>query len=64
MASRNDDDEAKRPALDSKDGSGAARKATRKRSENHVGNALRSAYDEAVREDVPDEFLDLLRKLS
>ena len=29
-----------------------------------VGRALRSAYDEALREDVPDDFLDLLGKLS
>jgi hypothetical protein len=29
-----------------------------------VGKALRSAYDEALREDVPDDFLDLLGKLS
>jgi hypothetical protein len=31
---------------------------------DHVGKALRSAYDEALREDVPDDFLDLLGKLS
>ena len=29
-----------------------------------VGRALRSVYDETVREDVPDDFLDLLGKLS
>jgi hypothetical protein len=29
-----------------------------------VGKALRSAYDEALREEVPDDFLDLLGKLS
>jgi hypothetical protein len=29
-----------------------------------VGRALRSAYDEALKEDVPDDFLDLLGKLS
>lgn len=29
-----------------------------------VSNALRTAYEEAVREDVPAEFLDLLNKLS
>ena len=29
-----------------------------------VGKALRSAYDEALREDVPDDFMDLLGKLS
>lgn len=31
---------------------------------DHVGKALRSAYDETLREDVPDDFLDLLGKLS
>lgn len=29
-----------------------------------VSNALRSAYEEAVKEEVPAEFLDLLNKLS
>jgi hypothetical protein len=28
-----------------------------------VGDALRRAYDEAVRETVPDDLLDLLKKL-
>ena len=32
--------------------------------DTHVAAALRSAYEEAVREDVPAEFLDLLGKLS
>lgn len=31
---------------------------------DEVGKALRSAYDEALREEVPDDFLDLLGKLS
>lgn len=29
-----------------------------------LGRALRTVYDETVREDVPDDFLDLLGKLS
>ena len=29
-----------------------------------VGRALRSVYDDTLRESVPDEFLDLLGKLS
>lgn len=29
-----------------------------------VGRALRSVYDETLREDVPDDFRDLLGKLS
>lgn len=28
-----------------------------------LGRALRSVYDETLREDVPDDFLDLLGKL-
>jgi hypothetical protein len=30
----------------------------------HVANALRNAYEEAVSENVPQEFLDLLGKLT
>jgi hypothetical protein len=33
-------------------------------SRSDVGRALRSVYDETLREDVPDDFLDLLGKLS
>ncbi|WP_404333731.1 NepR family anti-sigma factor [Sphingomonas sp. MMS12-HWE2-04] len=29
----------------------------------NVGEALRQAYDDAVRETVPDDLLDLLKKL-
>lgn len=32
--------------------------------ETHIGSALRTAYEETVRESVPDEFLDLLGKLN
>jgi hypothetical protein len=28
-----------------------------------VGRALRTVYDETLREDIPDDFLDLLGKL-
>ena len=31
---------------------------------NDVGRALRSVYDETLRESVPDDFKDLLGKLS
>lgn len=34
-----------------------------KRKDEAVGSALRSVYDNAVSEPVPDEMLDLLRKL-
>ena len=29
-----------------------------------IGRALRTVYDETLREDVPDDFMDLLGKLS
>jgi hypothetical protein len=37
---------------------------TRAKRTADVGRALRSVYDETLREDVPDDFLDLLGKLS
>jgi hypothetical protein len=40
------------------------RKPRRSAGPDDVGKALRSAYDEALREEVPDDFLDLLGKLS
>ncbi|HET7316554.1 MAG TPA: NepR family anti-sigma factor [Sphingomicrobium sp.] len=44
----------------------AAKPAPRKKRtprSGDVGRALRSVYDETLREDVPDDFLDLLGKL-
>ena len=35
-----------------------------KQRANDVGRALRSVYDETLRESVPDDFKDLLGKLS
>jgi hypothetical protein len=37
--------------------------ARKKPSSSGVGHALREAYQEALREDVPPEMLDLLGKL-
>lgn len=34
------------------------------REDPHVAHALRSAYEETVKEDVPAAFLDLLGKLA
>jgi hypothetical protein len=31
---------------------------------NVVGRALRTVYDETLREEIPDDFLDLLGKLA
>lgn len=38
-------------------------KSARKSGGNEIGRALRSAYDDTVREPVPGEFMDLLGKL-
>ena len=40
------------------------RKRAQRPPESHVARALRSAYEETIQEQVPDEFLDLLGKLS
>jgi hypothetical protein len=51
-----------------KDGSGdvsvPAEKVVRKHRAADLGRALRSVYDDTLRESVPDDFLDLLGKLS
>lgn len=43
---------------------GSRRKRAQRPPESHVARALRTAYEETIRENVPDEFLDLLSKLS
>lgn len=43
--------------------SGNGKRAARG-ADPHVANALRNAYQETIGEDVPQEFLDLLGKLS
>ena len=40
-----------------------ADKKPRKDRTGTVGRALRTVYDDMLREDVPKDFLDLLRKL-
>ncbi|MEH3105999.1 MAG: NepR family anti-sigma factor [Sphingomonas fennica] len=66
LASRDDDDQAGGADDGGNVPDGAPPREPRptRPRDNHVGIALRSAYDEAVREDVPPEFLDLLGKLS
>lgn len=39
------------------------KKPAKRTKDDHLGMALRTVYDEALREDVPDEFKDLLGKL-
>jgi hypothetical protein len=56
-----------------RDGSGNPRRSSRsphsdkkgkKQRSTDLGRALRSVYDDTLRESVPDEFIDLLGKLS
>lgn len=39
------------------------RAKSRRGSDSHLGQALRSAWDETLREQVPPDMLDLLGKL-
>lgn len=43
---------------------GDSDKKGRKQRPGDLGRALRSVYDDTLRESVPDEFLNLLGKLS
>ncbi|HET9335932.1 MAG TPA: NepR family anti-sigma factor [Sphingomicrobium sp.] len=43
--------------------SGSPDKKIRKDRSGTVGRALRTVYDETLREEIPKDFLDLLRKL-
>ena len=47
----------------SQSGSRSAEKKNRRDRGGTVGRALRTVYDDMLREDVPKDFLDLLRKL-
>ena len=42
----------------------ASEQGGRKQRSGDLGRALRSVYDDTLREAVPDDFLDLLGKLS
>ena len=44
-------------------GTGSPNDKTRKDHRGSVGRALRTVYDDMLREDVPKDFIDLLRKL-
>ena len=44
-------------------GSNSPTSKMRKDRRGTVGRALRSVYDDTLREEVPDDFMDLLRKL-
>lgn len=47
----------------SQSGSEPAEKKQRRDRGGTIGRALRTVYDDMLREDVPKDFLDLLRKL-
>lgn len=53
MVSKKVDDKVPRPAKTNKIGA----------KDRNVGDALRAVYQDAVSESVPDEMLDLLKKL-
>ncbi|MDV3257994.1 MAG: hypothetical protein LOX97_09510 [Sphingomonas sp.] len=44
-------------------GSGSEKNKSRKDRRGTVGRALRTVYDDTLREEVPKDFMDLLRKL-
>lgn len=61
MSARNDS--ASRPANDPEK-QGKKPRERRTAASSDLGKALKTVYDETVREDIPDDFLDLLGKLS
>ncbi len=60
-------EQKKRHGAKGKDGGsgrgGSSSKGAARLSGTNVGRVLRTAYDDALREAVPDEFLNLLGKL-
>lgn len=67
MIGLSDKEVGERNGADAKKKRSAAKPASRKKRvprAGDIGRALRSVYDETLREDVPDDFEDLLGKLS
>ena len=64
MSDRKLGDSAKRADKGKKSAPAPAQKKKRIHRAGDVGRALRSVYDQTLREDVPDDFRDLLGKLS
>ena len=52
------------PQRGSKDMGASKDKGARKQRASDLGRALRSIYDDTLRETVPDDFTDLLGKLN
>ena len=61
---KNKDAKAKSAKDGSRDSGKPRDKAARKHRAADLGRALRSVYDDTLRESVPDDFLDLLGKLT
>lgn len=62
-----DEEVGERDGAEAKRKRSATKPASRKKRvprAGDIGRALRSVYDETLREDVPDDFEDLLGKLS
>jgi hypothetical protein len=53
----------RKPEPDNPSSEGPPRTRKKRSATGDVGNALRSAYDRVVDEDIPPEMLDLLGKL-
>ena len=53
----------RKPETDDPSAEGTPRSRKKRSPTGDVGNALRSAYDRVVDEDIPPEMLDLLGKL-
>ncbi len=59
----NDSRRRRKPESDNENDPPVARSRKKKAAEPEVGDALRSAYQRVIREDIPPEMLDLLGKL-
>ena len=57
-----DGEQGKVPKMEERNTS-PARAKKKSSSKDNLSRALRTVYDETLREDVPDDFLDLLGKL-
>ena len=63
-AKKRSDTEGAGDSRRSKKSAASDRGGVRKQRSGDLGRALRSVYDDTLRESVPDDFLNLLGKLS
>ena len=64
LSDRQKGDSIETPRKKSKPDANRGEKKPARQRASDVGRALRSVYDETLREEVPDDFSDLLGKLS